>query len=218
MGSRKGIKSPRYPDKDAITTIEFFNIEYIEKRRSVSNIAKQLGVSPHYIINRLDMLGIKKRNVWESRHPDYAVSNDKEKYCPRCKRNLPVEKFYVSHSGKTRWQSWCIECGKNKRIEYFLKHPDKNKLEIQKRKATLILEFGNKCCICGAENLPTSCYSFHHKNPEEKEYSPASSQYSNEKILKEIREKCVLVCLHCHAVLHTNDKRVTDILSEIKEK
>lgn len=59
---------------------------------------------------------------------------------------------------------------------------------------------GCKCMKCGY-NKCSSAIDFHHKNPDEKEFSVSQPCYSKERILKEI-QKCVLVCSNCHAELH----------------
>ncbi len=60
-----------------------------------------------------------------------------------------------------------------------------------------------KCEICGYNKCPTAL-DFHHKDPQEKEFSIAKGigrRYPKERILKEI-EKCFILCSNCHRELH----------------
>jgi 5-methylcytosine-specific restriction endonuclease McrA len=60
---------------------------------------------------------------------------------------------------------------------------------------------GGKCCKCGYDKCITAL-EFHHRNPEEKEFS--FSSYSNnawKNISKEL-DKCDLLCANCHRELH----------------
>jgi hypothetical protein len=83
-----------------------------------------------------------------------------------------------------------------------------NSFEAQKkrgmeRKDVLIEMSGGKCCHCGyCKNR--SALSFHHKNPPDKSFSLDSRHISNrswKSCLSEF-EKCILLCLNCHAELH----------------
>lgn len=61
--------------------------------------------------------------------------------------------------------------------------------------------FGNKCLICNYNRCPNAL-TFHHKKPEDKEFSLSSNwQLSWSQIENEIR-KCILVCNRCHVELH----------------
>jgi hypothetical protein len=79
-------------------------------------------------------------------------------------------------------------------------------------KQILVNTFGGKCQICGyKENL--SSLSFHHIDPNEKEFN--ISKYSNNKtysfeFLNEL-SKVILVCENCHREIH-NGKYDNDYL------
>lgn len=58
------------------------------------------------------------------------------------------------------------------------------------------------CSICG-ENC-VSCLEFHHRNPNEKEYTIGdmmSTGHSIESVKREI-EKCDILCANCHRKVH----------------
>lgn len=62
---------------------------------------------------------------------------------------------------------------------------------------------GGKCSICGYSKCKDSL-SFHHIDPESKEFT-ISGKYnlSWKKISKEL-DKCILVCMNCHGEIHSN--------------
>lgn len=88
------------------------------------------------------------------------------------------------------------------------KSHQRNSFEAQKargtkRKDILVEMSGGKCSQCGyCKNR--SALSFHHINPKEKSFPLDSRHISNrswESCLSEY-EKCILLCLNCHAELH----------------
>ena len=71
------------------------------------------------------------------------------------------------------------------------------------RKKKFALLLGGECGRCGyKENL--SSLAFHHRNPEEKEFTLSSRElgmYKEERLLKEVA-KCELLCHNCHGAEH----------------
>jgi AraC-like DNA-binding protein len=197
---------------DGIITKEFLIEEYINKKRTSRSIAKQLGVTRNHILYRLEQHGIPTRTYPDSRLPFGAVISEETKWCPRCQKNVPIEMFGKNSDRPRGLYNYCKDCDKKYRIE----NAEQIAARIKKRrgvgKSKIIMEKGNKCAVCGAENLPTASYTFHHINPDEKEYAAGYCSYANKKVLKEIREKCILVCFNCHMVLHHGDKTAKDYL------
>jgi len=71
------------------------------------------------------------------------------------------------------------------------------------RKIEIIRKSGEKCSICGyKKNL--SALTFHHKDPNKKEFKLDMRSLSNRKLSRVNDElsKCILVCHNCHAELH----------------
>lgn len=81
----------------------------------------------------------------------------------------------------------------------------------QQLKIKAIAYKGGKCVKCGYDKCVRSM-DFHHRNPDEKEFS--ISQYSNfgwERIKKEL-DKCDLLCRNCHGEAHEElDKHKTGV-------
>jgi len=67
-------------------------------------------------------------------------------------------------------------------------------------KIKLISYKGNKCQLCGYNRCISSLH-FHHKNPNEKNFSISGKSLSFEKLKKEV-DKCILVCSNCHGEIH----------------
>ena len=69
-------------------------------------------------------------------------------------------------------------------------------------KLKLVSEMGGKCQICGYNKCPAAL-QFHHKNPEEKEFS-ISGYTINLNKLRDEAKKCILLCANCHAEVEFN--------------
>lgn len=77
-----------------------------------------------------------------------------------------------------------------------------NKLRRERKRQIVCLK-GNKCQICGY-NKTDNALTFHHLDPNKKEFALSAKNLGNtelEKIFKEI-DKCVLLCMNCHAEVH----------------
>ena len=62
---------------------------------------------------------------------------------------------------------------------------------------------GKRCCKCGVDSLPTSCYDFHHcKNIKEIEISKMISRGMDFSLIKLELDKCMVMCKNCHAYIH----------------
>lgn len=70
----------------------------------------------------------------------------------------------------------------------------------QKRKIKSVEYKGGKCEMCGYDKN-ISALEFHHKNPEEKDFTISSFNGSWEDIQREL-DKCVMVCANCHREIH----------------
>lgn len=65
----------------------------------------------------------------------------------------------------------------------------------------------SSCVKCGFDH--PAALLFHHRNPNEKNFSIAEARgYSFKTVLKEI-EKCDILCSNCHEILHWDEKHTT---------
>lgn len=67
-------------------------------------------------------------------------------------------------------------------------------------KEKLVEYKGGKCSVCGYSKYIGNL-TFHHLNPEEKDFNISGKSYSIECLKKEV-DKCVLLCHICHGELH----------------
>ncbi|MBW4507066.1 MAG: HNH endonuclease [Scytonematopsis contorta HA4267-MV1] len=121
---------------------------------------------------------------------DLTILKDKStKTCPKCKRQLMPEAFYLRRDGKDL-STYCKECGNRQTVE---------RMRLFKEKS--VAYKGGKCSKCGY-NRCIDALEFHHINPEEKDLSlSAGKSYSFERVKAEL-DKCILLCANCHREVH----------------
>lgn len=69
-----------------------------------------------------------------------------------------------------------------------------------RKKEELVEYKGGKCEICGYDKCITALH-FHHKDPNEKDFTVSRKSYSFERLKEEV-DKCILVCANCHSEIH----------------
>ena len=91
---------------------------------------------------------------------------------------------------------------------YYQKKANRNKERREQLKNWLIdYKKNSKCVICGENHI--ACLEFHHKNPNEKEFSVSNIVYKKDLSLEELKKeikKCVVLCANCHRKLHWEEK------------
>lgn len=99
-----------------------------------------------------------------------------------------------------------IKYTKNKRkLLSEIEKKEKNYLHVKsfrrKLKEKAVEYKGGKCEKCGYDKCIWAL-DFHHKNPEEKDFSISGSKILKwEKVKKEL-DKCIMVCSNCHREIH----------------
>ena len=76
-------------------------------------------------------------------------------------------------------------------------------------KQKLIEYKGGKCQMCGYDKPIWYAYDFHHRDPEQKDFTVSGKSWSLDRLKKEL-DKCDLLCRNCHAEVHwdlVKDKR-----------
>lgn len=87
----------------------------------------------------------------------------------------------------------------------------------QRLKERLAYVMGGKCCLCGYDKCITAL-EFHHKDPEEKEFTLGYKTYiSFDKALIEAK-KCILVCANCHREIHSFNLDVSEVVCYDEER
>jgi len=129
------------------------------------------------------------------------------KICTKCKKELDVNDFFVSHKKTGRRHSICRYCQREYKLKWYhdnypkkKDHFNNRKKETAKKLQNKIIEYlsDKKCITCSENDIVT--FEFDHINPKEKvlEISKMiASGYSWESVLKEI-EKCNILCANCH--------------------
>ena len=70
-----------------------------------------------------------------------------------------------------------------------------------KRKQKAVDALGGKCEICGYKKS-LAALTFHHKNPDEKEFGIGILKDCSMRRLNKELKKCQLLCFNCHMELH----------------
>lgn len=111
--------------------------------------------------------------------------------CSICKTMKPESEFFIRYRKKDGSVSFKRECKKC--------HSDGEMKRYYQKQAFID---GKKypCAKCGESRI--RCLSFHHVNPQEKEFTIGQIRKSSfDKIEKEIN-KCICLCLNCHHEFH----------------
>ena len=113
------------------------------------------------------------------------ISDDKR--CTECKEIKPISDFYVINK---KIMSYCKDCYKAKEKE---KYKDKMQQLID-FKQTL------QCKKCGEKRF--YLFDFHHRNPQEKDFTISDNPRASLTSLKEEIDKCDVLCSNCHREWH----------------
>lgn len=114
---------------------------------------------------------------------------NEERACEICGAKFKISKH-------TEWKrKYCYDCSPSGRNgDYTPLH--------RAMKKQIIKERGGKCERCGYDKY-VGALQFHHKDPNEKEFSLGLKSGScNWKKFKKEAEKCDLLCANCHAEIH----------------
>ena len=85
----------------------------------------------------------------------------------------------------------------------------------QKLKLLGAIYLGGKCQKCGYDKS-LSAFDFHHKNPDNKEFTIASCCNIAWKKMKQELDKCILLCSNCHRELHNPDSISLKTINKIE--
>lgn len=144
-------------------------------------------------------LGSKRKNCLSccpfgnKKHFNLSKSDEKTKMCSVCKNRFDRKMFYTYRLKKSGYISHSPQCKScYKQIENMKNIDVKIKLVEYK---------GGQCERCGY-NKSIAALEFHHRDPNQKEFSIAKGKSRSIDKLKLEVDKCDLLCSNCHQELH----------------
>jgi len=102
--------------------------------------------------------------------------------------------------GEKKWAKYQKERINKKVRQWRINNPEKYVNRDNDLKIKLVMENGGKCIKCGY-NKCIGCLEFHHRDPEEKEFTIGRNHRSYKNMKKEA-DKCDLLCSNCHREFH----------------
>jgi hypothetical protein len=117
---------------------------------------------------------------------------NKTKTCTMCKKDFPHTQFFTRHgwiSGK------CRVCT--------MTYHRLRKQDLKKR----AVEYKGGCCMLCGYNKNYAALDFHHRDPNQKEFTIRRASENFEKLKKEL-DKCDLVCANCHREIHCQERNM----------
>lgn len=116
------------------------------------------------------------------------ILNPNKKTCLKC-----GQKFSAKKQAKTR--KYCYDCVPESAYE--------NGASLRKNIKKWALEYkGGKCHCCNYSKC-ADALEFHHKNPNEKDFSISDREIKLDwELIKKELDKCILVCSNCHREIH----------------
>lgn len=80
-------------------------------------------------------------------------------------------------------------------------------IDWRRRTKIKLVEYKGGKCECCDYNRSISVLQFHHKDPNEKDFTISGKSYGFEKLKIEV-DKCILVCSNCHIEIHEEIRNV----------
>ena len=114
--------------------------------------------------------------------------------CPKCNTDKDFSQFYIRSDRPGKSHSYCKQCVLNQTV----KRQRDFKIKCVEYK-------GGKCIKCGYSKSVVAL-DFHHRDPNQKDFSISKHRGLNweknkEKVIKEL-DKCDLLCANCHREEH----------------
>lgn len=121
-----------------------------------------------------------------------------QKQCKRCNAFKDYRQF--AKDGRGSRKNTCRSCASEQSLQstHELKH-------------AAIEYLGGRCNRCGLSSDILDVFAFHHINPTTKldTISNLINNRTSFNILRHELDKCALLCLNCHAIVHHEARRVS---------
>lgn len=180
------------PDEDTIDKI----VSLRKMKKTFEEISNDLEISIDKISKVCRKLGLVYLDRLDDK--DEIIKKIIERYLVlRSTRKVSVE-FGISRATITKYVKSHI---KHSTKEERKKNVSKAVVEWRVRTKQKLVDYkGGECCRCGYKK-ETKALTFHHLNPEEKDFTIGGKSWSFERLKKEV-DKCILVCSNCHIEIH----------------
>ena len=133
-----------------------------------------------------------------------------------------IKEYYKTHTAKDTSEKYDVSLTTiktyvdNKRTvlsnEEKIKHHYINIKNFRQRMKIKAVEYkGGKCIRCGYDKCMRSL-TFHHRNPNEKEFGIGTYSNLGWNAVKKELDKCDLLCNNCHGEVHENLDKKTDYI------
>lgn len=123
--------------------------------------------------------------------PNKILPQETERKCKKCFIKLDDNTCYKRKDRNSNYYSYCKKCN-NKRQSKGLRRLKQDAIQYK----------GGKCLKCGY-NKCISALEFHHRNPEEKDFTISRvNKFILDDTVKLELDKCDLVCSNCHREIH----------------
>lgn len=116
-----------------------------------------------------------------------------KRQCIRCLDWKALEEYQLRGTRSNYLRSCCRICEGQRITEHG-----------QKLKARAVAYLGGACHICGYSKCMRSL-TFHHRNPEKKEFAIADFKSRKWESIQPELDKCDLLCANCHGEIHEAD-------------
>lgn len=180
------------------------NKEELEKLlnegKSTYEIAAMMGHKSNSTVRMLMKRYDLKSKAKSGQKTDRIIGDD-DIQCSDCELLLPIDNFIPRKDRPGKYHPQCKECMNTSSSRRYINV-----------KSRFVKYMGGCCSRCNKE-YPLSSYSFHHTEPEHKDFtiSKTMTSVSFNKMLKEL-DKCILVCQNCHVEIH-HEKNLEEGLS-----
>ena len=125
------------------------------------------------------------------------------KICSKCGIEKPLSEYHKNgfdRQGNQKYRGYCKKCANSREMERYWE------------KRNFIDSHRTVCAKCG-ESRP-HVLDFHHRDPEEKEFTIGKLKKGSKEILQSEIDKCVCLCANCHRDFHYLEKNKFITLDE----
>lgn len=117
------------------------------------------------------------------------------KICSKCGIEKPISEYHKNgfdRNGNQKYRGYCKICANKRESQRYWEK--KEYIDAQR----------TECAKCG--DTRSYVLDFHHRNPENKEFTIGKMKKGAKQILQNEIDKCVCLCANCHREFHYLEK------------